>query len=315
MSALLLRRLFPALLMGFTLLVFTPTPLLANAALPFVFFAAPFMVLWLIPIILIEGYILRRRLSLGTGRAIGVAAVANLASTFVGILLPSIGLSNWGHPSAHSSGTELYLPFFFLLLPLFVISVLVEAPIVKAMLDPIKLQHSPAPPPPFERPRQRTLPSVLLANVASYLFLALVVGGSLAQDILSGPSVWEMRRASAKAVSSLRLINTSEVTYAATYHKGFSPTLDALDGVDTGPPSANAAKLIDSALGRGERNYYRFVYTPGPRNEKGEILTYSFTATPIPPGNGADYYYTDQTEVIRSNPNVPATAKDPPLAG
>lgn len=122
----------------------------------------------------------------------------------------------------------------------------------------------------------------------------------------------------ASAVGALRTLNTAEVTYSATYNGGFSPSLAAL-GPSTTPganPTAGAAGLIDSVLASGEKSAFRFVYSPGPRDEKGYITSYSVTASPIQPGvTGTNYYFTDQTGVIRWNSTGPAGPKDPPLAG
>ena len=127
----------------------------------------------------------------------------------------------------------------------------------------------------------------------------------------------------ASAVGSLRTINTAETTYASTYPNGYSPTLSCLapPGVETvGNPTPTAAGLIDSVLaGTGnisEKSGYHFVYSPGPRDEKGRINSYWITASPIQPGvTGNNYYYTDETGVIRQNTTGPAGPKDPPLAG
>ncbi len=125
----------------------------------------------------------------------------------------------------------------------------------------------------------------------------------------------------ASAVGSLRTINTTEITYASTYTSYYSPSLSCLGPPTAGAdPTAIAAGLIDSILaGTGntsEKSGYRFVYQPGARDAKGRITSYSITASPIQPGvTGTNYYYTDQTGVIRQNPTAPASAADSPLAG
>ncbi len=124
----------------------------------------------------------------------------------------------------------------------------------------------------------------------------------------------------ASAVGSLRILNTAEITYASTYNIGYSPTLSCL-GQAAGNPTAIAAGLIDSVLAgkwnTSEKYGYRFVYSPGPQDGKGQINSYTITASPIQPGvtTGTNSYYTDQTGVIRQNSTGPAGPKDPPLAG
>ena len=59
---------------------------------------------------------------------------------------------------------------------------------------------------------------------------------------------------------------------------------------------------------------YRFDYSPGPPDAKGKITTYSLTASPLKAGGG-NFFYTDQTGVIRVNTSRPATASDNPLEG
>jgi hypothetical protein len=118
------------------------------------------------------------------------------------------------------------------------------------------------------------------------------------------------------AHGAMRLINTAEVTYASTYDRGFSPSLAAL-APGNGPsaqPTASAAGLIDSELATGVKKGYRFTYTPCAPDADGKIQSYTLTASPLQQGGG-NYYYTDQTGVIRQNSTAPASANDPPIAG
>ena len=125
----------------------------------------------------------------------------------------------------------------------------------------------------------------------------------------------------ASVIGSLRTINTAEITYASTYRNGYSPSLSTLGPPLKGTgPSAAAAALIDSTLaGAGntsEKSGYRFVYSPGPRNTQGQIVSYSITASPMQLGvTGSNYYYTDQTGVIRCNTTGTASGTDSPIAG
>ena len=121
----------------------------------------------------------------------------------------------------------------------------------------------------------------------------------------------------ASAVGSLRDLNAAETAYEATYHNGYSPSLRSLGPPpDGGRPSGEAADLIDTYLAGGERPaYYHIEYSPGPRDANGHINAYTITANPIQHPNGGNYYFIDQTGVVRQNSSRPATAADPLLAG
>jgi len=87
-----------------------------------------------------------------------------------------------------------------------------------------------------------------------------------------------------------------------------------------GPPlsgngTASAAGLIDSALASGTKTGYRFVYS-ATADATGRYSTYSVNANPTVPGTtGMNYYYSDQTGVIRQNSTRQASASDSPLGG
>ncbi len=114
-------------------------------------------------------------------------------------------------------------------------------------------------------------------------------------------------------VGSLRTINTSEVTYASTYGTGFSQSLLELDG-PPGSNTADAAGLIDSVLGSGQKSGYVFDYRPGAPGPEGIIN--SDTVTARSSYGGHPNYFTDESGVIRqTEENRPATVNDSPLAG
>lgn len=95
---------------------------------PLVFYTAPLMVVGLIPIILIESFVLRRRLRLKWARALRVTAWANLVSTVVGVLgvygLQPLGVHVYVGPFGNQAW--LYGFLFILLVPLFLVSWWVE---------------------------------------------------------------------------------------------------------------------------------------------------------------------------------------------
>ena len=170
----------------------------------------------------------------------------------------------------------------------------------------------------------------------SLIELLIVVAIILIIAAIAIPNLLRSRIAAnqASAVGSLRTLNTAEVTYATTYNTGFSATLGDLGpqaGGGTSPaPVATAAGLVDEVLsgtnGSGgtagalatvsSKSGYSFTYTPGTADLSGKVNSYSITATPVSAGTtGTNYYYTDQSGVIRQNSTAVAGSTDSPLAG
>jgi sugar lactone lactonase YvrE/type II secretory pathway pseudopilin PulG len=112
----------------------------------------------------------------------------------------------------------------------------------------------------------------------------------------------------ALAVESLRKINSAEMIYATTYEAGFSPSLGALAGT-AGPPTASAAGLLSSEVVSGKSSGYSFVYSG--LTSGGRYDTYSITASPIGGAGHGNFYFTDQSGLIRHNATRPATVDDP----
>jgi prepilin-type N-terminal cleavage/methylation domain-containing protein len=163
----------------------------------------------------------------------------------------------------------------------------------------------------------------------SLIELLIVVAIILIIAAIAIPNLLRSRIAAnqASAVGSLRTLNTAEVTYATTYNTGYSPTLG-----DLGPPPppntpvATAAGLVDevlsgwaqsqSAATKSAKSGYEFTYSPGGTDTSGRINTYQIFATPISPGTtGTNFYFTDQSGVIRQNSTAVAGSSDSPLAG
>jgi prepilin-type N-terminal cleavage/methylation domain-containing protein len=152
----------------------------------------------------------------------------------------------------------------------------------------------------------------------SLIELLIVVAIILIIAAIAIPNLLRSRIAAnqASAVGSLRTLNTSEVTYSSTFNVGFSQTLSYLQPDPTGSnPTSTAAGLIDSVLALGSKSGYSFTYSPGASDSNGRINTYSFTAVPITSSTGTNYYYTDQSGVIRQNSTTTAGSTDSPIAG
>jgi prepilin-type N-terminal cleavage/methylation domain-containing protein len=163
----------------------------------------------------------------------------------------------------------------------------------------------------------------------SLIELLIVVAIILIIAAIAIPNLLRSRIAAnqSSAVGSLRTLNTAEVTYATTYNTGFSATLGDLGPPTTGPqPNATAAGLVDEVLSGSaaggaaamvsSKSGYGFAYSPAGTDTSGKINTYSITATPISVGTtGTNFYYTDQSGVIRQNSSTVAGSTDSPLAG
>jgi prepilin-type N-terminal cleavage/methylation domain-containing protein len=153
----------------------------------------------------------------------------------------------------------------------------------------------------------------------SLIELLIVVAIILIIAAIAIPNLLRSRIAAnqASAVGSLRTLNTAEITYSSTYNQGFSQTLGYLAPPSTAGanPNATAAGLIDSVLAMGSKSGYTFTYSPGTSDSTGRINTYAITAVPITSSTGTNYYYTDQSGVIRQNSTTTAAASDSPIAG
>jgi hypothetical protein len=105
--------------------------------------------------------------------------------------------------------------------------------------------------------------------------------------------------AESNVVSSLRSLNTAEITYASTFpHVGFTCDISDLGGRTSGqPPSEHAAQLITPAMENGARYGYS-IRIAGCGTAPSEI--YKIVAMPTQSNLGHPVYCTDQSGVIRS---------------
>ncbi len=151
----------------------------------------------------------------------------------------------------------------------------------------------------------------------SLIELLIVVAIILIIAAIAIPNLLRSRIAAnqASAVGSLRTLNTSEVTYSSTYNVGFTATLSYLGPTTSTVPTSTAAGLIDSVLAVGSKSGYSFTYSPGPTDSTGRINEYAFTAVPITTSTGTNYYFTDQSGVIRQNSTTTAAVTDSPIGG
>ena len=164
-------------------------------------------------------------------------------------------------------------------------------------------------------PRGFTLIELLIVVAIILIIAAIAIPNLLRSRIAANQ---------ASAVGTFRTLNTAEITYATTYNTGYTSTLGWLGPPAAGAnPTATASGLIDSVLSGGTttatmstKSGYAFVYTPAATDASGRIDTYAITATPLTvTTTGTNYYYTDQSGVIRQNSTAVAGSTDSPLAG
>jgi len=151
----------------------------------------------------------------------------------------------------------------------------------------------------------------------SLIELLIVVAIILIIAAIAIPNFMRSRIAAnhASAISSLRVINSAEVTYAMQYAIGYTSTLSNLGPPATGSqPGSPAADLIDDVLAGGAKGGYVFTYTPGAADGNGHYQQYTLNADPSQVGRtGNNYYFSDQTYVIRLNLDTTASSSDSPL--
>jgi type IV pilus assembly protein PilA len=116
----------------------------------------------------------------------------------------------------------------------------------------------------------------------------------------------------ASAVSSLRTMNTADITYSSTYGN-YAANLSDMGPSNGAVPSSTDADLLDIVLAPAggvtlsSKSGYNFSYT-----QSGG--TYTITAAPITLNQtGVRYFYTDPSGVIRYNVGAAATSASSPL--
>lgn len=152
----------------------------------------------------------------------------------------------------------------------------------------------------------------------SLIELLIVVAIILIIAAIAIPNLLRSRMAAneSSAVGSLRTLNTSEVTYAATYpNVGFSATLASLGSGGASPCVASSANacLVDEVLAQDPATKSGYTFTYAPSGAVPEVQ-YSITAEPQNRGTtGQRGFFTDESGVIRFNPTAAATVADSPL--
>jgi prepilin-type N-terminal cleavage/methylation domain-containing protein len=148
----------------------------------------------------------------------------------------------------------------------------------------------------------------------SLIELLIVVAIILVIAAIAIPNLLRSKIAAnqASAIESLRVLGTSEVTYAATYGTGYSSTLAVLGPVPSGAlATSSAAGLVDDLLASGFKSGYQFTYTPTLLDTTGRYNGYIILANPQIVGTSGDnFYYEDETHLIRMNATAQAGSTD-----
>jgi len=139
----------------------------------------------------------------------------------------------------------------------------------------------------------------------SLIELLIVVAIILIIAAMATPNYLRARMAAneTSAVASIRMYNTSAVTYFTTYSvQGFPASLAVMSGPEpcNTPTPANAC-LIDQVLASGTKSGYTFVWT-GDGNTPS--VAYTVTGTPIVfDSTGRRMFCSDQSGTIRFEPS------------
>ena len=157
-------------------------------------------------------------------------------------------------------------------------------------------------------------------NGFSLIELLIVVAVILIVAAIATPNFMRSKISAneSSAISSLRTINTAEVTYATIYPSvGYSNDLPSLGGTAAacsvpGGATSTSACIVDDVLATATtlanaKSGYFFTY--GGLVAAGGINTaYTVTATPTIVGTaGQRYFFTDQSGVLRYGSTGPAT--------
>jgi type IV pilus assembly protein PilA len=128
------------------------------------------------------------------------------------------------------------------------------------------------------------------------LLVVVVIIGLIAAIAVPNLKRARQQACSASAVQSMRTITTAEVLYQRV-HKAYGTLADlAPDGT------------LDTNLGTGFKSNYIFDITLD-----ADPLKFKATATPTTDLLATNYYFVDETTVIRVNYGAPADASSDPI--
>lgn len=160
-------------------------------------------------------------------------------------------------------------------------------------------------------PAAKKVLGAVLVIVSILVLAAILVPAYLRSKIADGGD---------PGVRTLRTICSANETYSSTYSNGFATTLSQLDGFGKGAGDCDHALLIDPATASGRKDDYIYTYNAKPsadRPAKGcsqsGATAFSVNADPVYPSAAHQYFFIDETGVLRVERNKAATANSPPI--
>ena len=145
----------------------------------------------------------------------------------------------------------------------------------------------------------------------SLIELLIVVAIILIIAAIAIPNLLRARIAAneSSAVSSVRTVNTAQITYNSTYSTvGFSGSMSALGGSSCAPPNSTSACLIDTMLANGSKSGYSFGISGATGTP---VSTYQVIAAPLQPNqSGVKYFCSFADAVVRVNPTTTISTCD-----
>ena len=148
---------------------------------------------------------------------------------------------------------------------------------------------------------------VSVVEVVVLIAILLVVAAIAIPNLLHS----NLSEDESSTVAALRALNAACANYSMLYG-GYPGSLSNLGPGDAA--NSTLAALIDAGLASGTKSGYVFTYTAGAIGIGGNVLSYSITANPAPPGGtGRRRFFTDQSGVIRANRAGAADANSTPV--
>jgi len=145
----------------------------------------------------------------------------------------------------------------------------------------------------------------------SLIELLIVVAIILIIAAIAIPNLLRARIAAneSSAVSSVRTVNTAQITYNSSYSTvGFASSLTNLGGTSCAPPSSTSACLIDTQLAAGSKSGYSFAISGATGTP---TTTYQVIASPLQPNqSGVRYFCSFADAVVRVSPTAAISTCD-----
>jgi hypothetical protein len=109
----------------------------------------------------------------------------------------------------------------------------------------------------------------------------------------------------ASAIGSLRGLSDAAGEYADAHREyGYPANWNEI--------TSRRSLVVDSTLASGKKNKYAFKYVPHPLEGGHRVDAYYIQADPFPPNKYLNHFFIDQTGIIRSAKDGPATSGSEP---